>query len=112
MVNCVIFAVLLAAIGGCYVWLGVKKNDRSSQIRATYREIEDLKKQIAAAALHLEKKLDPALLTERVAHANLDLKSIPIGRGGRLVKLPEPVIKNEAGDSVAGIQSLATTLHP
>lgn len=110
--NCVIFAVLLSAIGGCYVWLGVKKNERAAQIRATYREIEDLKKQIKTAELHLGKKLDPTVLNELVNHHSIPLKSIPIGpRGGKLVRLPEPALRTDVL-SGATDQSLAATLHP
>ena len=29
MLNCILFCVLLGGIGGCYVWLGAKKLDRS-----------------------------------------------------------------------------------
>lgn len=111
MMNCVIFAVLLSAIGGCYVWLGVKKNERAARIRATQIDIANLNRQIVAATQHLDKKLDRGALEERVAKAGLDLKSIPIGPvGGRLVRLPEPVIQSEAPS--AGDRNLATILRP
>lgn len=116
MMNCVIFAALLAAIGGCYVWLGVKKNERAAQINTTKREIDDLKRQLANTSVGIERKLDTRALGERVAaHADLELKPIPIGpRGGRLVKLPEPEIKNDSSNTAnaAGARSLAATLHP
>lgn len=110
--NCVIFAVLLSAIGGCYVWLGVKKNERAAQIRTTYREIEDLKKQIKAVDLHFGKKLDSGPLGERVTHNSIPLKPIPIGRGGKLVRLPEPMLRSETAAALPADQSLAATLHP
>jgi len=113
MMNCIIFAALLTAIGGCYVWLGVKKNERAAQIKTLYREIDDLKKQLATATVDIGRKLDTRALGERVAHADLDLKPIPIGpRGGRLVKLPEPEIKTETATPSSGPLSLATTLQP
>lgn len=93
--NCIIFAVLLAAIGGCYVWLGVKMNARAANINATRNQIKLFERQINAANQHLGRKILPDELSALVARKNLDLKSIPTGRGGRLVKLPEPPLGEE-----------------
>lgn len=96
MVNCIIFAVLLAAIGGCYVWLGVKMNARAAGINIIRNDIKELERQINAANQHIGRKILPDELSIRVAKGKPGLKSIPTGRGGRLVKLPEPPLNGES----------------
>ena len=90
MVNCILFCALLAAIGACYVWLGVKKMNRADQIRVVNLEIEDLKKQIKEKDNLIQRRLNPEDLRANALRHGLELKPIEIGPRGHLYKLPEP----------------------
>jgi hypothetical protein len=92
MLNCILFAVLMAGIGSCYVWLGARKKDRADQVLNLHREIETLKKQIKERDLQLSRRLTPEDLRARLERTGLDLKPIDIGPKGRLVRLPDPTL--------------------
>ena len=95
VVNCILFCVMLACIGGCYVWLGVRKNNRASQIHLMHREIVEFSAQIEELEMQISRRLSPENLRARVASANLGLQPIDIGTKGRFFRLPEPVISRE-----------------
>ncbi len=95
MVNFIMFATLMAAIGACYVWLGSRKKDRADQILNLHREITLLEQQIKEKDLLIHRRLAPEELRIKTEHAKLGLKPIEIGIKGRLIRLPEP----EAGAS-------------
>lgn len=91
MLNCILFSVLLAGIGACYVWLDAKKKDRADQILGMHREIDVIKKLIKEKDMHINRRLAPEALQARAVKAGLQLKAIDIGPKGRLYRLPEPV---------------------
>ena len=92
MVNCILFCVLLAAIGACYVWLGSRKKDRADQILNLHREISLLEQQIKEKDLLIHRRLAPEELRVKAERAGLGLKPIDIGVKGRLLRLPDPVV--------------------
>ena len=96
MLNTILFCVLLASIGACYVWLGVKKKDRADQILGVHREIDDLKKQIKEKEMQISRRLAPEDLRARTNRAELGLKPIDIGPRGRLFLLPDPDVAQES----------------
>ncbi|MDB6071963.1 MAG: hypothetical protein JWL81_3134 [Verrucomicrobiales bacterium] len=100
MVNCILFCVLLAGIGGCYVWLGAKKKDRADQILSMHREIDLLKKQIKEKDMQISRRLAPEDLRVRVEKVGMELKPIDIGPRGKLVRLPDPVLADESEGQV------------
>jgi hypothetical protein len=95
VVNCILFCVMLACIGGCYVWLGAKKKVRADQILSMHREIGEYTAQIGELDMQISRRLSPENLRARVADAKLDLQPIDNGTKGRLIQLPDPVISRE-----------------
>ncbi len=95
MLNSILFSLLLASIGGCYVWLGARKKDRADQILAMHREIDLTQKQINEKKMQISHLLAPENLRARALRAGLDLKPIDIGPKGRLVRLPDPIVSHE-----------------
>jgi len=95
MLNSILFCFLLASIGACYVWLGVKKKDRADQILGMHREIDEFKKLIKEKDMHISSRLAPEALRARAAAGGLELKPIDIGPRGRLVRLPDPVVVHQ-----------------
>ena len=109
MVNIIMFATLMAAIGACYVWLGSRKKDRADQILNLHREITLLEQQIKEKDLLIHRRLAPEELKIKTEHAGLGLKRIEIGIKGRLIHLPEP----EVGESSKpGLPVVAENLTP
>jgi len=90
MVNCILFCVLLAAIGACYVWLGSRKKDRADQILNLHREISLLEQQIKEKDLLIHRRLAPEELRVKAERDGMGLK--PIDIKGRLLRLPEPAL--------------------
>ena len=74
MLNSILFCVLLASIGACYVWLGAKKKDRADQILGMHREIDEFKKLIKEKEMRISLLLAPEELRARTSRAGLDLK--------------------------------------
>lgn len=109
MVNCILFCVLLAGIGACYVWLGAKKKDRADQILSMHREIDLLKKQIKEKDMQISRRLAPEDLRVRVEKVGMELKPIDIGPRGKLVRLPDPVL---SGEPESGAPALAGNNQP
>lgn len=109
MLNSILFCLLLASIGGCYVWLGAKKKDRAEQILGLHREIELIQKQIKEKDQQISWKLSLDDLRVRAARAGLGLKPIDIGPKGRLIRLPEPIVSQEAA---LNLPALAGNLQP
>jgi hypothetical protein len=103
MLNSILFCVLLAGIGACYVWLGVKKRNLADQIYGMDREIRELQQLIDEKEGQIHRRLAPEDLQSRAVKAGLELKPIDIGPKGRLYRLPEP----EPG---AGLSSPSDTL--
>jgi|GEM_PF-7022431 hypothetical protein len=107
MVNFIMFATLMAAIGACYVWLGSRKKDRADQILNLHREITLLEQQIKEKDLLIHRRLAPEELKVKAEHAGLGLKSIDVKN--RLFHLPEP----EVGESSKpGLPVVAENLTP
>ncbi len=90
MINCILFCVLLAGIGACYVWLGAKKKDRADQILGMHREIREIENLTKEKEMQINLQLSPEHLQSRTDKAGLELKPIDIGPKGRLYRLPEP----------------------
>ena len=99
LLNCLLFAALVTAIGACYVWLDSRKKEREAQILAMHREIRQYEDQIKENALLMNRRLSPEALRARAARAGLGLKPIEIGPHGRLVRLPEPRATSELESS-------------
>ncbi len=95
LLNCLLFASLVTAIGACYVWLDARKKEREGQILSMHREIRQFEDQIKENELLMHRRLAPEDLRARAARAGLGLKPIEIGRRGRLVRLPEPTAASE-----------------
>ena len=95
MMNFLLFCLLLASIGGCYVWLSARKKDRADQILGMHREIDAFKKRIREKEMQISWRLAPEDLRTRAARAGLDLKPIDIGPRGRLVRLPDPQVAGQ-----------------
>jgi hypothetical protein len=91
VVNCILFCVLLAGIGGCYVWLGAKKKHRADQILSLRREIDLITAQIEEKEMQISQRLAPESLRTRAESAGLDLQPIDIGPKGRFFRLPDPI---------------------
>lgn len=109
MLNSILFCVLLAAIGACYVWLGARKKVRADQILSLHREITLIEQQIQENELRITRCLAPEDLRTSAGRAGLQLKPIDIGLKGRLVRLPDPVVANE---SYPMVPVLAGNLQP
>jgi hypothetical protein len=92
MLNCILFCVLLTAIGACYVWLGSRKKEREAQILTMHREIRQFEDRIKANELVIHRCLAPEELRARAHRAGLELKPIGTGPKGRLVRLPDPPV--------------------
>ena len=107
MLNSILFCVLLAGIGACYVWLGTKKKDRADQILTMHREIDEFKKRLKEKDMQISSRLAPEVLRARTARAGLELKPIEIGPRGRLVRLPDPA---PARDTISSFPALAGNL--
>ncbi len=90
MLNSILFCMLLASIGACYVWLGVKYRDREIQIAKDLREIKDFQNQMEENELRINRSLSPEDLRARTARAGLELKPIEISSRGRFFRLPDP----------------------
>ena len=109
MLNCILFCVLLTAIGACYVWLGSRKKEREAQILTMHREIRQFEDRIKANELVIHRCLAPEELRARTKSAGLELKPIEIGPKGRLVRLPDPAV---AEGPPAAIPVFAGNLPP
>lgn len=90
MLNCILFCVLLAGIGACYVWLGIRKRDLADQIYGMDKEIREIKQLIREKEGQINRRLSPEDLRTRTSEQHSGLKPIDIGPKGRLYRLPEP----------------------
>lgn len=92
MLNSILFCVLLASIGACYVWLVAKKKNLADQILGMHTEIRQFDQLIKEKEMHISSRLAPEGLRIRTSRAGLELKPIDINSRNRLVRLPDPVI--------------------
>ncbi len=97
MMNCVLFCVLLAGIGACYVWLGSKKKDRAEQIVRLHREIDETRSRLREVEMRISHRLTPEALWAGAARFAGDLAPIDIKRKGSLIRMPDP----PAGDGTS-----------
>lgn len=111
MLNAVLFCVLLAGIGACYVWLGVKHKGREEQLLEMHREISSIQKRIKEADQHISRRLTPEDLRARSERAGLQLKPIDIGPKGRLYRLPDPMPQSASPSSLES-NTFAGPAHP
>jgi hypothetical protein len=100
MLNAILFCVMMAGIGACYVWLGVKKTNKERQIYELGKDIEGLARRIREADQKISRRLTPEDLRARAESAGLQLKPIDIGSKGRLYHLPDPMPQSGSPSSL------------
>lgn len=107
MLNCILFSLLLAAIGACYVWLGVKKKNLAEHIHDMRLEIETVSRHLEKVEADVGTKLTGDHLRRIAAKPEFRLKPVLSDGSGQVIDLKEPSLPASGGAGTSPVRGAA-----